>query len=385
MQDFDVVIIGSGTAGQTAAYGLQEKGLKVAVVEKSDHPGGICALAGCQAKKWFYEIAETVAKTSHLRGKGFAAPAKGVWSAIQRQKSEFTSRIPAATIKGFKSAGIAYIKGAVRFKDPDTLEINGKLLKPGHIVIATGAKPMTLPFDGNHHLMTSTGFLELKKLPRRIVFVGGGFISFEFAHFAARLGPVNRRIDILEVGDRPLGPFDAEMVDLLTEASRQEGIRLHTSIRITSIQKKSGEYVIRTDSKRTFKADRVVHGAGRVPDITDLDLESGKIDSSPRGIFVDARMKTSNPRVYAAGDCAATIQLARVADDEAHAVAANISAERNLAKSVEIDYDAVPAVLFTNPQFAMVGKTEAALQKEGIRYRRSFGKNLGWPTYRRVG
>lgn len=385
MYDFDVVIVGSGTAGQTAAYDLQEKGLKVAVVEKSDLPGGTCAQAGCQPKKWFYEVTETVAKSSHLRGKGVAAAARGVWATIQKQKTAFTSRIPVGTVKGLKAAGIAYLKGTAGFINSHTLAVDGKPVNAGHILLATGARPMALPFSGSEHLITSSDFLELKKLPRRIVFVGGGFISFEFAHFAARLGRPNIRIDILEVGDRPLGPFDPEMVDLLVAASREETIRVHTGIRIESIQKKAGAITIRTNSRRSFKADLVVHGAGRVPDIKALDLEAGEIDYGAKGILVDDGMKTSNPQVYAIGDCAATIQLARVADDEAHVATKNILAERGLAKRDRIDYGAVPTVLFTYPQYGMVGKTETALKKEGISYRRSFEKKLAWPTYKRVG
>jgi len=385
MREFDVVVIGSGTAGLTAAYDLQEKGLKVAVVEKSDRPGGICAQAGCQPKKWFYEVTETVAKSRHLTRKGVAAAAKGAWSTIQKQKSDFTSRIPAGTVKGLKKAGIAYIKGNAAFLDSDTLAVNGKPLKADRIILAVGARPMTLPFNGAEHLITSTDFLELKKLPPRMVFIGGGFIAFEFAHFAARLGLPKSRIDILEVADRPLGRFDPEMVDLLTAASEAEGIRIHTGIRITSIQRKAGIFIIRTGSGRTFKADLVVHGAGRIADIEALELETGKVDYSKEGIAVDAGMKTSNPAVYAIGDCAATVQLARVADYEAHVAAKNILAERGLAESVRTDYWAVPTVLFTYPQYGMVGKTETALSQEGIRYRRSFEKNLGWPTYERIG
>lgn len=385
MREFDAVVVGSGTAGQTAAYDLQEKGLKVALVEKSESPGGTCALAGCQPKKWFYEVTESVAKSNHLIGKGVAAAARGVWATIQKQKNSFTSRIPAGTVKGLKAAGIEYLKGNATFHAPDTLAVDGKTVKADFIILATGARPMMLPFSGSEHLITSTEFLNLKRLPRRIVFVGGGFISFEFAHFAARLGPPKVRTDILEVGDRPLGPFDPEMVELLVAASQEEGINIHTGVQIRSIQKKAGEYVIRFDSKRPMKADLVVHGAGRMPDIDALNLEAGQIQYAQKGITVDERMKTSNPRVYAVGDCAATIQLARVADYEAHVAAKNILTQRGLAESDRIDYRAVPTVLFSYPQYGMVGKTETALKRDGIPYRKSFQKKLEWPTYKRIG
>jgi glutathione reductase (NADPH) len=199
MDSYDVVIVGAGTAGQTAAYELHGEGLSVAVVEKSDRPGGICALAGCQAKKWFYEATETMARSRHLLGKGIAAAPEADWSAILEQKNRFTAKVPDGTIKGFAKAGIDFLKGAAKFLDDRTLEVDGRELRPRFCILATGAAPMRLPIAGAEHIATSDDFLDLKTLPGRVLFVGGGFISFEFAHFAARLGPPERRIVILEV------------------------------------------------------------------------------------------------------------------------------------------------------------------------------------------
>jgi glutathione reductase (NADPH) len=129
----------------------------------------------------------------------------------------------------------------------------------------------------------------------------------------------------------------------------------------------------------------VVHGAGRTADIEGLNLEAGGIQFSKRGIGVDNHMRTSNPKVFAVGDCAVGIQLARVADYEAKVAAHNILAQLNDTEKDTIDYDAVPVLLFTYPQYGMVGKTEDLLKKEGVEYQKSFGKNLRWPTYKRVG
>jgi glutathione reductase (NADPH) len=254
-----------------------------------------------------------------------------------------------------------------------------------YYILATGARPMPLPINGKEHIITSNDFLDLKSLPRRMVFVGGGFISFEFAHFAARIGPENSKITILEVADRPLGPFDPEMVDLLIAASKEEGIEVHANVQISSIEKGKDGFAVITDSKGTIDADLVIHGAGRIADLEGLDLEAGKIDYSKKGVAVDDAMRTSNEKVFAIGDCAATIQLARVADYEAYVAAENILAELSPAKSLKADYRATPAILFTYPQYGMVGKTEAALKEEGTAYEKSFGKHLSWPTYKRIG
>jgi glutathione reductase (NADPH) len=385
MMEYDVVVVGSGTAGQTAAYDLKEAGLRVAVVESTDKPGGICALAGCQAKKWFYEAAETVDRSLHLKGRGSMDATTGLWFQVLQEKNKFTFGVSLRTLDGFKEAGIEYIEGSARFIGFDTLAVGSRKIRALFFILATGARPMPLEMPGKEHLVNSSEFLELESLPERILFVGGGFIAFEFAHFAARLGPANSHPVILEAGDRPLGPFDAEMVALLVQASREVNIDVVTGVQIDAIEKKASGYSVKTRTGLIYEADLVVHGAGRIPNIASLDLDAGGVAFTRRGISANDHMVTSNPAVYAAGDCADSVQLARVGDFEGHTAAANILAHFGKAEPATISYGAIPAVLFTCPQYAMVGKTEAGLQKEGISYRKSFGKNLRWPTYQRIG
>ncbi len=385
MDAYDVVVVGSGTSGQTAAFDLNKKGVKVAVVEKSDQPGGICALAGCQPKKWFYEAAETIARTRHLEGRGIVAAPQGNWAQVLEQKQRFTSSIPQGTIDSLQKAGIDFLAGTAAFEDQQTLSVNGNRIQAEFFILATGAKPMHLPIEGIEHAITSNDFLSLPELPPSIVFIGGGFISFEFAHFAARLGSYNQDLAVLEVSDRPLAQFDDEMVELLVRASEAEGIEVRTGVEIETIEKRGKRFVVRTTQGDSFHTDAVVHGAGRVPDLDNLGLNTAGVEHSERGILVDPSMRTSNRRIFAVGDCAKTIQLARVADKEAHVAAENILAELGQGRAATMDYRAVPAILFTYPQLAMVGQTEAALKQDGQTYQKSFAKKLGWPTYQRVG
>ena len=385
MRQCDVVVIGSGTAGQTAAHELKTNGSKVVLVENSERPGGTCALYGCQPKKWFYEAAEIIARSRHLMGKGIVVPAQGNWQAVRDQKNEFTSTVSAGTVKGLQKAGIEYLRGTARFSGPDTLEVDGKPLTFKFAVIATGSKPISLPLRGSEHVMTSNDFFELNDLPEHIVFIGGGYISFELSHFAVRLGPRRIRATILETNDRPLAPFDAEMVSLLTEASSAENIDIRTKVMVTSIDRHESGFQVNTESDRIDEAGLVVHGAGRAADIDALALPDAGVETTDQGIWVDRHMRTSNPAIFSAGDCAATTQLARVADYEALVAAKNILVELNSGSRTTIDYGAVPALLFTYPQYGMVGKTEDALLEEGIAYRKNSSKKIGWPTYRRVG
>lgn len=385
MKEPDVVIVGAGTAGQTAAYDLKAAGLSVTVVEKSQRPGGVCALSGCQSKKWFYETAEAVAKCRHLAGKGIARAPQGSWPQVLKEKNKFTSAVPGNTVKGFQQAGIDYLEGEGRFQDSDTLLVGGKSIRAKFFILATGAKPMPLSFPGSELLMTSDEWLEQADLPERIVFVGGGFIAFEFAHFAARLGPKDCRTIILEAADRPLKPFDAEMVNLLIEASAEAGIEIRSGVQITSIGRDHQALRVYMSSGDVLDADQVVHGAGRIPAIDHLGLDAAGVAFNRSGIAVDEYMRTSNAKVFAIGDCAATIQLARVADNEGHTAAQTILSELGKGEGATMGYGAVPSVLFTCPQLGMVGKTEQGLLQDGISYNKSFAKKLGWPTYRRVG
>ena len=234
---YDALVIGSGTAGQTAAYELNRNGLTVGLVEHSDRPGGTCALSGCQAKKWFYEGTEVVARSRHLMGIGIASTATADWSALREAKNRFTGSVPSNTVKGLEKAGIDLIRGRARFTGPGSISADGREFSARYIVLATGAAPMPLPMEGSQFIITSSDFMELDRLPRRIVFIGGGFISFEFAHFAVRLGPSDTRCTILEAAPRPLGPFDAEMVDLLMESSAEAGIDIHSNVNIRAVKK----------------------------------------------------------------------------------------------------------------------------------------------------
>jgi glutathione reductase (NADPH) len=386
MIEYDVVIIGTGTAGQSAAYELKANGLNVAVVEKSKTPGGTCALAGCQAKKWFYEATEIAAKANHLAGKGIVSTPQIAWADLLREKNKFTHAVPESTLSGFEKAGITVVAGAARFSSDHTMNVDGQKISARNFIVASGARPAPLPIDGIENAMTSDHFLELPSLPRRFVFIGGGFIAFEFAHFVARLGSGDsRKTIILEAASRPLGPFDAEMVALLVAASKAEGIDIHTGVNITAVEKQGNAFKVLTDDGIAYDADAVVHGAGRQPDIADLDLDRAGVDFSRKGITVNRKMQTSRPHIYAIGDCAATIQLARVADEEAMVAAGSITGKQKADNGSAMDYSTVPTVLFTYPQYGMVGVTEEALKAEGTPYRKSFGKHLSWPTYRRIG
>lgn len=385
MKKYDVIVIGTGTAGQTAAFDLAAAGYNVAIIENSNTPGGVCALRGCQAKKWFYEVSELVARCKHLQDIGIIIPPRVDWQQILIEKNKFTSKVPENTINNLQGNGITCIAGKAKFIDQSTVSVNNSNLTSRYCIVATGAIPTNLPIEGKEYMLTSDEFLELEALPKRIAFIGGGFISFEFAHFAAHLGGNKGDIHILEANDKVLSPFDGDMVKQLVEVSEVEGIRIHTNTSIVSIKQSGTAYVIVSESGKDLEVDLVVNGAGRAPNIESLDLQVAGVNFSRKGITVDQNMRTSSTTIFAVGDCAESLQLARVADMEAHVAARTIIASDNGEVTAGIDYSATPAVLFTYPQLGFLGKTEEQLKEENVKYWKSYDTHLSWPTYRRVG
>lgn len=222
--------------------------------------------------------------------------------------------------------GIDTYHGNASFVSEDKLEVNKEVLEGSHFLIASDAKPTPLPIKGEEHLTYSDEFLELDELPQRIVFVGGGYISFEFAHIAARAGS---EVHIIHRGQRPLENFDIDLVDILLEKSKEIGIQVHLQHSVESIEKEQGKFHVYARKKEDitrFEADIVIHGAGRVPAL-DMNLEKGNIERKKHGVHVNEYLQSvSNPNVYAAGDAAATdgLPLTPVASADSHVVASNL-------------------------------------------------------------
>ncbi|MCA1585260.1 MAG: NAD(P)/FAD-dependent oxidoreductase [Acidobacteria bacterium] len=254
-----------------------------------------------------------------------------------------------------------------------------------HVLVAAGAKPVDLGIPGGEHLVTSEQFLELDDLPSGVVFVGGGFISFEFAHVAARAGA---RVTILHRGERPLELFDPDLVYLLAARTRALGIDLQLGTSVTGIERSGEGFVVHASTGgavRRVEGALVVHGAGRVPEIDDLGLDiAGVAWDQRRGVTVnDYLQSVSNPAVYAAGDAAATggPPLTPVAGYDARVVAMNLL-EGN---TVRPDYSIVPSVLFTLPPLASVGLGEQAAREAGLTFATHHEKTDGWYSSRRIG
>jgi glutathione reductase (NADPH) len=381
---FDLVVIGTGTAGSTVASRCRSAGWSVAIADSRPF-GGTCALRGCDPKKILVAAAEAADWARRLQGKGIEPGGIRIdWSALMRFKRTFTDPVPAARERSFAQAGIATFHGLARFENDSTVRIGDDRLLARHIVIAAGAQPAPLGFPGAEQLITSEQFLELDALPPRIVFVGGGYISCEFAHVARRAGA---HVTILHRGERLLERFDPDLVALLDRHARKLGIDIRLRHDVKAVERNRGRYVVRASgphATESFEADLVVHGAGRVAEIDDLDLAAGHVERGTRGVKVDAHLQSvSNPRVYAGGDCAETdgLPLTPVAGLEGRVVAANLLGG---ADGVP-DYTGVPSVAFTLPPLARVGLSEVVARSRGLSFRVTHGETAGWYSSRRRG
>jgi len=319
-----------------------------------------------------------------MKGKGIQLEQLRMdWGELMRFKHTFTGPVPRGREESFHEAGIASLHGRARFVGPMSIQVGSDILEARYIVVATGAQPMRLTITGAEHLTTSDQFLELDHLPSRLVFVGGGYISFEFAHIAARAGA---QVTILHRGARPLERFDPDLVDQLVERTRKLGIDVQLQAEVNEIGHASGHLTVRTSMAgkfREFEADMAVHGAGRVPEIDDLDLEAAGVQYEKEGVRVDEYLQSvSNPKVYAAGDAAAGgPPLTPVAGYEGEIVAANLLKGNHRTR----DYWAVPSVVFTIPPLASVGLLEQGAREEGLRVRTNHQNTSNWYSSRRIG
>jgi glutathione reductase (NADPH) len=383
-KQYELIVIGTGVAATTVASKCRAAGWNVAIIDYQPF-GGTCVLRGCDPKKVLVGGAEVIDWVRRMQGKGIAAQDIRIdWRELMAFKRSFTDPVPSQTEEGLEKQGIGTFHGRAQFCSPQSIEVEGEVLEGRHFLIAAGARPMSLDITGEEHLITSDRFLELEELPQRIIMVGGGYIAFEFAHIAARAGA---QVTMLEQLPRFLGPFDPDLVDWLVEKSREIGIDLHSGTTVEAVEKDTAGFKVRTSSgegQNTFQADRVVHAAGRVPDLEDLNLEAAgvELDDKRRLKLNGFLQSVSNPAVYAAGDAAAMgPPLTPVATHDGHIVASNLL-KGNQRKP---DYRGVPSVVFTIPPVASVGLQEEAARKQGLKFRVQHTKTSDWYTARRVG
>ncbi|MFN2363555.1 MAG: NAD(P)/FAD-dependent oxidoreductase, partial [Halarsenatibacteraceae bacterium] len=313
----------------------------------------------------------------HLKGKGINQQPEINWSDLMDFKQEVIADMPSQIEAGFKAQGIDMYHEPASFLSENVLSVGEKEIKADKIVIATGARPRTLEFPGAEFAKTSSDFLDLPEMPESVLFIGGGYIGFEFAHIAARAGA---DVTIVHRSKKPLKNFEQDIVSHLIKASEDLGINLVLETEVCGIEKLNTGYNVKGNyngDNRFFEADLVFNSAGRVPDISELNLDKAGVEFNQRGIIVNEYFQSfTNPNVYAAGDVAATegLPLTPVSTLEGYLAADNIL-EPGTKK---VEYPPIPSVVFTLPTMASVGLTETEAEKEGYNYKVNYQDASGW-------
>lgn len=364
---YDLAVIGAGSAGFSAAITAAEQGAQVALIGHGTI-GGTCVNIGCVPSKNLIRATETLHHAAAAsRFAGIRAEAKVTdWRALIEQKDELVGALRQAKYADLLPAynGIAYIEGQARLVDGG-IRVNGDLIQTKRVIIATGARPAVPPIPGIEGVdyLTSTSALDLKELPRSLLVIGGGYVGAELAQVFARAGT---KVTIV-CRSRLLPAAEPEIGDALAGYFRAEGIGIDCGVAYGLI-KQSDQGIALTVKEgareRVLEADRLLVATGRAPNVEGLALdEMGVNRHANGGIEVDDRMRTTRPGIYAAGDVTGKDQFVYMA-----AYGARIAAHNALnGDSRRYDATAMPAVVFTDPQVASVGLTEASAREAGYR------------------
>jgi len=379
--NFDLVVIGTGTAAMGTAMRVRKAGWSVAVVDEKPF-GGTCALRGCDAKKMLMTGAEVIDLARRMRQNGVPGDVRIDWPDLIAFKRSFTDAIPAKHEERYRENGIATFHGTAQFTGPNSLDVAGRELHARHVLIASGASPVHLAIPGEEHLIANEQFLALDRLPPRIVLVGGGYIAAEFSHIAERAAA---QVTVLQRGPRMLTGFEPELVEWLMDAFHATGIEALTNTTVTAVEKNGHGYKVQAETdgeKVSIETDFVVHAAGRIPQLERLNLDVANIATENGRLKLnDYLQSVSNPAIYAAGDAAQKgPPLTPVSAHDAKIVAANLT-KGNHAKP---DYRGVPSVAFTLPPIARVGIGEEDARRSGLNCRVKCERAPNWFTARQA-
>lgn len=367
MKKYDVIVIGAGPAGGACASTCAKEGLKVAMVESYGF-GGTCPLRGCNPKKVLTGAADIVALARGMTDKGLMADNLSInWEDLAAFRDSFVSGKKEKIQEAYAGLGIDTFNAQAVVLDDYQVQAGEDIMTAQNIVLASGIKPAPINVPGAEYISTSDDFLSLEKLPDSIVFIGGGFISFEFASIAVRAGV---KTTIIHRSAQVLKQFDPDLTAELVEAMRDAGvtINLNTDIKsITRDKQKIKIQIMENGKTSTIDAHMVVHGAGRIPDVDKHTLEKYSINVSSAGVEVDEHMRCkNNDRFFAVGDVASTpFALTPTGDMEGRVAASNIIKPGSSA----VDYIGTASAVYTAPPLCAVGLLEKQAREAGINLR----------------
>lgn len=352
---YNVFVIGSGIAGQTAAEACAKNKLTVAITDNREY-GGTCANRGCDPKKVMLQFSSLLEQSNRLHHLGVSKLPKINWKQVQDFKQEFTQKVPVSIEDRLKQLNIDLYHQSPVFLSEHEITVGGKSITADYFIIATGQIPRALKIKGKKYLETSDAILDLEKIPKSASFIGSGYVGMEFATMLAVLGC---KVTIFEHGPTALSNFDAFLVEKLIAKMEKLGVTFIFNAEVSAIEKLSKNIRIKyavDGRKKRHKSRHVFNTAGRVPSISSLELEKANIDYNEAGIVVnDFLQSPSNKKVYACGDVSnVSLPLTPLSGLQGHIASENIIN----GNKKEFQYPLVPSTVFTQPNLSAVGLSE---------------------------
>ena len=364
--EVETLVVGSGPGGYVAAIRAAQLGQKVTIVEK-EHIGGVCLNVGCIPSKALISVGQRFAQAKDSDSMGItASDVKLDFSKSQAFKDGVVSRLTGGVQGLLKGNKIDVVQGEAYFVDGNTVRVitedAAQTYKFENAIVATGSRPIEIPtFKYTERVINSTGALSLKEVPAKLVVIGGGYIGTELGSAYANLGS---EVTIIEGADDILAGFEKQMTQVVKKGLKKKGVEIFAKASAKGVEETETGVTVTYEvggEEKKVEADYVLVTVGRRPNTDEIGLEEMGIKMDDRGIVeVDKQCRTSIPSIYAIGDIVPGLQLAHKASYEAKVAAEAISGHKS-----EVDYMAIPAVCFTDPELATVGLTEQQAKDEG--------------------